>query len=274
MSSIKINESTCIKDGLCSTICPMQIIVPPKGGIPPEPKPEFSKWCIGCGHCVAICPTGAISHSIMHPDQCPPADYKSIPGPDQFEKILRLRRSVRRFKRKSPEKETLKRLIKMAGYAPSGHNLQSVRWQVFADREDLKTLVGLACDWMKHTLHEMPEAPNAPVFKEVIQARDQGKDLILHDAPCLVMVHSTIRIGTEPTDAAISLAYFDLAALSLGLGCCWAGLFTMAAKSWEPLKQYLELPKGHKLHGAMMTGYPKFEFQRLPVRKLPGIQWR
>ncbi|MBC2715165.1 MAG: 4Fe-4S binding protein [Desulfobacteraceae bacterium] len=43
MSSITINESLCIKDGLCSIICPMQIITPPKGEIPPEPKPEFLK---------------------------------------------------------------------------------------------------------------------------------------------------------------------------------------------------------------------------------------
>jgi nitroreductase len=98
--------------------------------------------------------------------------------------------------------------------------------------------------------------------------------MILHDAPCLVIVHSKIQTGTEPTDAAISLAYFDLAALSFGLGCCWAGLFTMAAKSWKPLQEYFGLPKGHQLHGAMMIGYPKLQFQRLPVRKQPQINWR
>jgi len=274
MSSIKINESTCIKDGLCSTICPMQIIVPPKDGIPPEPKPEFSKWCIGCGHCVAICPTGALSHSSIRSSQFIAADKKLIPAPDQFEYMLKYRRSIRRFISKIPDRSTIEHLITMASHAPSGHNLQSVKWQVFNKRDDMNQLVDMTTDWMKHMLREMPEAPHAPVFKEVTQAWDQGKDLVLHDSPCLIIVHSRIQTGTEPTDAAISLAYFDLAALSLGLGCCWAGLFTMAAKSWEPLKLYLELPKGHQLHGAMMTGYPKFEFQRLPVRKLPGIQWR
>jgi len=274
MTGITINDSLCTKDGLCAIICPLQIISPPKGGSPPEPKPEFSKWCIGCGHCVAVCPTGAISHSSMSPDQCPTADYKSFPGPDQFENILRLRRSIRRFKKKLPEKEILERIIKMAGYAPSGHNLQPVHWLIFNNRDDLNRMVSMACDWMKDMVAQMPDAPHSVLFKEIVAAWDLGRDLILHDAPCLVMVHSKIQTGTEATDAAISLAYFDLAALSFGLGCCWAGLFTMAVKSWEPLGEFLKLPKNHQLHGAMMTGYPKLQFQRLPVRKQPIIQWR
>ncbi len=274
MPSIKINESACNKDGLCSTICPFQIITPPEGEIPPEPKPEFSKWCTSCGHCVSICPTGAISHSSMQPDQCPTADYKLIPGPDQFEHILRLRRSIRRFKETLPKNEVLERLISMARYAPSGHNLQSIRWQVFTKQDDLNHLVNMVCDWMKHMLNEMPDAPNAPVFKEVVNAWNEDTDLVLHQAPVLILAHSKIQTGIEATDAAISLAYLDLAALSLGLGCCWAGLFTMAAKFWKPLEEFLNLPKSHQLHAAMMAGYPKLKFQRLPVRKPPEIQWR
>lgn len=274
MSSIKINESLCIKDGLCSTICPMQMITPPTGAILPESKPEFSKWCIGCGHCVAICPTGALSHSSLDPSQCIGVDKKLLPGPGQIEHLLKYRRSTRRFKRKSPDRSVLEQAITMAGYGPTGHNRQSVKWQVVTRPEDLKRLTGLTTDWMKHMLDQMPDAPHAPVFREAIQAWDQGKDLVLHDAPILVIVHSRIQTGTEPTDAAIALAYFDLAAFSLGLGSCWAGLFTMAAKLWEPLKQFLELPKGHQLHAAMLTGYPKFEFQRVPLRKTPEIEWR
>jgi len=274
MPAITIDETLCIKDGLCSIICPFQIILPPKGENPPEPKPEFSKWCTSCGHCVSICPTGALSHSSMNPEQCPPAQPELIPKPDQFEHMLRFRRSTRRFKKTPPEQKLIERIITMASYAPSGHNLQPVKWQIFNKREDLNHLVGLVCDWMKHMLGEMPDAPHAPLFQEVVTAWDEGKDLILHESPYLVLAHSKIQTGTEPTDAAISLAYLDLAALSLGLGCCWAGLFTMAAKFWKPLEEFLELPKGHQLHGAMMAGHPKLKFQRLPVRKKPEIQWR
>lgn len=274
MPSIIINKALCTKDGLCSIICPMQIISPPQGDSPPEAVSEFNQWCISCGHCVSICPTGAISHSRIDPSQCPTADYKLIPGPDQFEHILRLRRSIRRFKKKAPEQKIIERIISMAGYAPSGHNLQPVRWQIFTNPDDLNQLTAMVCDWMKQMLKEMPDAPQAPVFREVVKAWDEGMDLVLHQAPVLILAHSSINTGIEPTDAAISLAYLDLAALSLGLGCCWAGLFTMAAKFWKPLGEFLDLPKGHQLHGALMAGYPKLKFQRLPGRKQPEIRWR
>jgi len=210
----------------------------------------------------------------MKPDQCPAADYNLVPGPDQFEHILRLRRSTRRFKRKTPDKELIERLISMAGYAPSGHNSQPVNWQVFSNRDDINRMVDMVCDWMKHMLTEMPEAPHAPVFKEVVNAWADDRDLVLHQTPVLLIAHSTVQVGTELTDAAIALGYLDLAALSLDLGCCWAGLFTMAAKFWKPLGEFLDLPKGHQMHGAMMAGYPKLKFHRLPVRKKSEIQWR
>jgi nitroreductase len=145
---------------------------------------------------------------------------------------------------------------------------------VFTNRDDLNRMVDLACDWMKHMLTQTPDAPYSPVFKEIIAALGLGNDLVLHDAPCLVIAHSKLQTGTEPTDAAIALAYLDLAALSFGMGCCWAGLFMMAAKSWGPLGELLNLPKGHQLHGALMVGFPKLKFQRMPVRKQPFIKWR
>ena len=272
--AITINDAMCNRDGLCSTICPLQIILPPRGSLPPEPAPDFSQWCTSCGHCVAICPTKAIRHARIDPEKCPDANYKVIPEPDRFEQFLRLRRSTRRFKSKIPERGIIERLIAMAGYAPSGHNGQPVHWLVFSGREHLDRLVGLVCDWMNHLLKEMPDSPQAPMFDKIIKAWDDGRDFIFHQAPVLVLAHSKIRIGTEPTDAAIAMGYLDLAALPFGLGGCWAGLFSMAANAWKPLAECLDLPKGHQLHGALMIGYPKFRFPRMPTRKLPEIKWR
>ncbi len=274
MVNIKIDESACLMDGLCSTVCPLQIISPPKGNLKPEPKAEFSTWCISCGHCVSICPTGALSHSRMTSKQCPTAKYQSIPSLEQIEQTLRLRRSIRRFKEKVPKREVVERLIGLVSYVPSGHNLQSVRWQIFANRVDLDQLVNMVCDWMGKMLEENPDSPQAPLFRKIIKAWSEEMDLVLHRAPVLILAHSRIQTGTEVTDAAIALAYLDLASLSLGLGCCWAGLIKMGIESWEPLRQFIDLPHGHQLHGAMMVGYPKYEFQRLPLRNHPKVRWR
>ncbi len=272
MVAIKIDAGRCIRDGLCSNICPLQIILPPEEGMIPQTGPEFARCCIKCGHCVAICPTGALRHSFITPEQCitnlePAFDLES------FERCLRRRRSTRRFKDRLPEKETLERLIGLTAYAPSGHNLQAVRWQVYRCRNDLATMVDMVCDWMKQLLSESPDAPSAPLFRKIIKDRARGGDFILHHAPILIIAHSRIRTGTEPTDAAIALSYIDCAAPGLGLGCCWAGLFKMAVKSWKPLLQFLDLPQGHHLHEALIIGYPKYVLQRVPPRKQPEIKW-
>jgi nitroreductase len=210
----------------------------------------------------------------MRQDMCPEADYKSFPPPDKLESMLRLRRSVRRFDNRLPGKTSLERAIRLAGYAPSSHNSQPVRWMVFARREALHRLSAMAVEGMKHDMERRPAASHAPVFKKIVAAWDAGRDLLLHDAPCLVVVHSKIRTGAESTDAAIALAQFNLAAMSFGLGCCWAGLFVEATNVWRPLGDALKLPKNHQLHGAMVVGYPAVEFKRLPERRTPTIMWQ
>jgi hypothetical protein len=40
------------------------------------------------------------------------------------------------------------------------------------------------------------------------------------------------------------------------------------------MQKALALPEGHQSYGAMMVGYPKFNYHRLPSRKPPPITWR
>jgi hypothetical protein len=40
------------------------------------------------------------------------------------------------------------------------------------------------------------------------------------------------------------------------------------------LKEALALPEKHQAFGALMIGYPRFRYQRIPIRKEPKIIWR
>ena len=73
---------------------------------------------------------------------------------------------------------------------------------------------------------------------------------------------------------AIALTYLELAAHATGLGACWAGYFHFACGSYKPLQEALSLPDGHQVHGAMMLGYPKHRFSRIPLRNAPAVIWR
>lgn len=42
----------------------------------------------------------------------------------------------------------------------------------------------------------------------------------------------------------------------------------------QPLQKALALPKGHASFGAMMVGYPRHTYHRLPLRNPPVITWQ
>ncbi len=70
------------------------------------PEVAVEENCIDCGHCVAICPKHALSHASIDSEQCIPVNSGNISA-DNMEIFLRSRRSVRAYKRKPIEKETL-----------------------------------------------------------------------------------------------------------------------------------------------------------------------
>ena len=76
------------------------------------------------------------------------------------------------------------------------------------------------------------------------------------------------------TDCAIALSYFDLAAKTAGLGCCWAGFFYMSAGSYPDMIKAVALPEGFMPYGALMVGYPKYKYTRIPARKPARIIYR
>jgi nitroreductase len=76
------------------------------------------------------------------------------------------------------------------------------------------------------------------------------------------------------TDCTIALTYLELAAPSFGLGACWAGYFMAAARHWRPLQEALPLSEGHIVYGAMMVGYPRYRYYRLPLRNEAQVTWR
>jgi len=188
--------------------------------------------------------------------------------------FLRSRRSIRTYKPETVEKDVLARLIDIARYAPSGHNLQPVKWLVVQNPADVQALAGHVIDWMKSLI-----ADNSPLaamlhMDRVVDAWGQGIDRICRAAPHVILAHAHKDDRTAPAACTIALTYLDLAAASFGLGTCWAGYLNAAALFWPPMQKALSLPDGDISYGAMMVGRPKFRYQRLPLRKEPRITWR
>ncbi len=273
MPLLTINQDTCNQDGICTKVCPAGLINFGADGYP-EPIPEADELCIRCGHCVAVCPTASLVHQDIHPEECPPVRPEFELSPEECEQFVCSRRSIRNYKDKPVEEERLVRLIDIARYAPSGHNTQGAEWLVLGDRDELDRLTGLVGDWLGWMLENRPEEAARVHMDRVLRRLQEGEDVILRGAPVVIVAHAHKDDPVAPTTCTIALTTLELAAPSLELGCCWAGYFNAAATYYRPMQEAMPLPENHKSLGAIMVGYPKFEYQRLPPRKEPPIIWR
>jgi nitroreductase len=240
----------------------------------PGPVADAEEVCIRCGHCVAVCPTGSFSHHDVPVQQCAAVREAFHLTAEQCEHFLRNRRSIRVYKKKTVPRDDIQRLIEMARYAPSGHNSQCAQWLVLGDNDELGKLAGIVADWMRWMVSNMPEFAASMHMARTLGRWEKGIDVILRNAPIVIVSHAEKENSLAPATCTIALTYLELAATSMGLGCCWAGYFNAAATTFPPMTEALSLPSGHQAFGSMMVGYPKFKYHRLPSRKSPEIKWR
>lgn len=230
--------------------------------------------CISCGHCVAVCPHGALSLDEMTAEECPPLKGALKVDTEQLDQLFRSRRSIRVYNDAPVEREKLVRLIDMARYAPTGSNRQEVQWLVINSREKLHALAGTIIDMLRYLIKEEHPLATSYRLERFVAAWEAGKDPVLRGAPALVIAHAPQAYPLAQVDSTIALTFFDLAAPALGLGACWAGFFMMAATQWPPLREALALPEGNVCCGALMVGYPKYGYHRLPTRKDAVVSWQ
>lgn len=273
MGLLKVDESKCKKDGICASECPTAIIRLRDENSFPAIIAGGEQSCLICGHCVAVCPHGALSHSRVPIETCPPVEKDLVLNEKQAVQFLRSRRSIRVFKDNAVEKEKVQKLIEVARYAPTGSNSQLVEWIVIAGRDKLRALSAMAVEWLRDVVAGKTKRAPLPYMPGIIAAWDVGYDAILRDAPALVVAHASKEANNGMVDLTLALSYLDLAAPAMGLGTCWAGLLQGALLASPDLKQKLGVPAEHPYHYPMMLGYPKFKYHRLPERKPPKITW-
>jgi len=273
MPLFTVDPDKCKRDGICVDECPMKIIALKDKNSVPVPVPGADNLCINCGHCVAVCPTAALAHERMAPEQCLPVKKEWLLDADQTEHFLRSRRSIRTYKKQAVDREAISRLIDMASYAPSGHNIQPVCWHVIYETDERHRQTGMVVDWMRYMIKEQPEMAAKMHLEMVVGAWDLGVDVVCRAAPHVIVAHGLQSDRTAPAACNIAMTYLELAAPSLGLGTCWAGFFSAAAMFWPPLQEALGFPKGHMCYAAAMVGYPRYKYHRMPLRNVPQVTW-
>ena len=274
MSLLIVDESKCKRDGFCARDCPTAIIRLKDKESYPEMVPGAEQYCLTCGHCVAVCPHGAMSHTKVPFEECTPIQKELVINEAQALQFLRSRRSTRFFKDKPVEKQKIQRLIETARYAPTASNTQLVEWLVFNDKDTIKGFAKMAVDWARALLEKDPRSAKFPYIPGIVAAWDFGYDAVLRGAPAMVVASAPKQDLNGTVNLSVALSYLELAAPSMGLGACWAGLLKGALLAWQPLQKAIGLPEDHTQHYPMILGYPKAKYFRLPQRKPPKITWK
>ncbi|MFA5394507.1 MAG: 4Fe-4S binding protein [Methanomicrobiales archaeon] len=272
MAIILVDEVLCTRCGLCTVVCPVSIVDPADENSLPVVRDENANRCMSCGHCEVICPTHALILNIL-PDEKEevPAGAGELATGD-LGYYMKKRRSVRFFTEDPVSGEDILQVLDVVRYAPSGSNVRPVEWTVVHDPKDVRRAAELTIEWLKtliNTTH--PLNVYAPIL---IRAWEKGQDVICRDAPHLLVAHVPENTPIASVDGIIALTHFDIAAPAFGIGTCWAGFITMAALSYEPLKEELGIPSGRTCAFAMLFGHPKYKTYGLPRRSPATVTWK
>ncbi len=272
MGLLIVDKEKCKQDGLCVADCPIGIIGMTEGDCP-QVFDGAEPFCIVCGHCVAVCPHGALSHPKVRAEDCLPIKKELRLSPEQAEQYLRSRRSIRQYKPDPVPRTDLERLLNMARFAQTGHNSQTVAWKVYTSAEDVQTIAAHVVDWMRKLVERGDPMALKMSMAIICDLFDKGVDMVMRRAPHLALTHAWLEDGAAPHACDTAMTYVELYAPVLGLGTCWAGFFERAAEFWPPLQDYLALPEGHRVMSAAMVGYPKTKYYCCPERKPLKVQW-
>ena len=83
-----VDAEKCNRDGICVEACGRRLIEMRKPDSMPTLIAGLEELCISCGHCVAVCPTRALTLPTMGPDDCPQIEKDLLIGLEQAEQFL------------------------------------------------------------------------------------------------------------------------------------------------------------------------------------------
>src|SRR5512136_2314620 len=142
---------------------------------------------------------------------------------------IKTRKSVRVYLDRPIEDEKLNAVLEAARLAPSASNRQEWRFVIVRETETRKKLAAAAGG--------QAFVGEAPVVIVACAETD------MHVMGCGQLCY--------PIDVAIALDHMSLAAVDLGLGTCWIGLFDE-----KKVKEILHIPDEIRVVELMPLGYP------------------
>jgi nitroreductase len=243
----------------------MYVITQMESDIPRVPESNEA-MCIGCQHCLAVCPVEALSIFGRDPADSLPVRDNSGPDFEQMNYLMRSRRSIRSYKKQNVDRQLIHKLLHTVANAPTGANSRGLRFRVLDDMDALSRFRLRVMETLKDA-QENKVIPASMAYLEMLLPLYHEKriDVIFRGAPHLLVVSASTQSVSVTENVPIALSYFELLAQSAGLGTVWCGLVKMALETVPALKQEIGLPADEHYY-PMLFGYPAVSFARTVQR--------
>jgi nitroreductase len=170
---------------------------------------------------------------------------------NDFETLLKERRSIRNYEDKEVPLETIKKMINQSCLAPSAGNGQPWRFIIINNKDIIKTL---SDESKRNLVADMEKNPNADNKKYEAALREPNFN-VFYNAPVLVYFIGKKSVESLKIDCTLSACYFMFSALEMGLGTCWIG-FGCHIKD-PALRHLIGLPDDCQIVAPVIVGYPK-----------------
>ncbi|RME25161.1 MAG: 4Fe-4S dicluster domain-containing protein [Deltaproteobacteria bacterium] len=285
-----IDDALCNGCGLCVKVCPSLTLSMVEG------KARVTgDRSIHCGHCAAICPTGAVTvggldasatslTTVENRDRWLP--YGKFDAASLVQ-LMKSRRSSRLFLDRPVPREVLEDLVKVAITAPSGTNSQLWTFTILPDRSSVERLGGAVADFFRR-LNKLAESRLARTisrvfmkdalgqyWREYYQAVKEGleeyertgRDRLFHGAPAAILIGSLPGASCPAEDALLAAGHILLAAHAMGYGTCLVGFVVEAIRHDARLRRLLSLRPGERIHAVVAVGKAKEWYKRPALRK-------
>jgi nitroreductase/NAD-dependent dihydropyrimidine dehydrogenase PreA subunit len=285
----EVVDSKCDGCELCVTTCPSFVLEMSNQ----KAKVVRGGWCIECGHCGAVCPTEAIYREGTSSGKEFRLQASPAPSPEMMQRLFLERRSLRVYKKDPVAETTLKQIVDVGRYAPTGSNSQNVHYVLLTSPEKVNQLrnmtIGfydkifsylrswfgnLILSWMARSKTVEYLRESVPKFAYAYEKMREGGDRLFYHAPVVILTHAESWDSSSSFNCSSALYQCSLMAQSLGLGCCFNGILVNAVNHDRRIKGWLKIPADHACYAAMTVGYPDVRYQRPVHRDPPKATWR
>ena len=254
---LSVDLAKCVKCGRCVADCNPRALECSASGTPQWSK-EGKDRCCHCQHCLAICPTGALS--IFGNDPADAEEARLVPVPADLLNLIKRRRSYRSYRPEGLDREILAKLKNMLAWVPTGCNDHCL---FFGFIDDVRVMAEFRRDFLAALLKLIEaNAPGSERFARYRQRLVDGEDVIFRGAPHMVLACTPADAPCADIDPVIALSYFELYAQSLGVGTLWCGLFKWALAVMPEFLDRFKLPEGYLPGYAMMFGASGLDYRR------------